>query len=113
MLLDNFSYLAKKRDEGRFNFLRADFVVQADNYREMPAFVRLVKSLGASRVTFSMVTDWGTWPKEVYETKCIWKQTHPEFEDFLTVLQDPTFSDPLVDMGNVTEYRAKAIERAA
>ncbi len=113
MLLENYKHLAAERKAGNLNWLRTDFVVQADNYKEMPDYVRLIKSMGADRIYFSMIVDWGTWPKDVFESKCVWKQTHPEFEAFLAVLQDPVFNDPMVDLGNVTEYHNKAIERLA
>lgn len=113
LLLENYTHLAEQRRAGKLNMLRTDFVVQADNFREMPDYVRLVKSIGADSVYFSMVVDWRTWSKEVYETKCVWKQTHPDFEEFLTVLQDPIFDDPIVDLGNVTEYRTRALQKMA
>ena len=108
MLLENVRFLSRRREEGFFKILRLDFVVQVDNYHEMPAFIRLAKSLKADRASFSMVTDWGTWPKEIYETKCIWKETHPEFAEFIRVLRDPVFSDPIVELGNLTEAHTLA-----
>ncbi len=111
MLIENIQFLSERRQEGLFKLLRLDFVVQLDNYREMPAFVKLAKSLGADCASFSMVTDWGTWPKEVYETKCIWKETHPEFHEFLEVLKDPVFSESIVELGNLTEAYTQAQQK--
>ena len=76
----------------------------------MAAFIQLGKRLNADRVFFSMVLDWGTWTPAMFREQCIWRQDHPEFEQFLEVLRDPTFDDPFVDLGNISEYRALALK---
>lgn len=110
-LLDNTARLGELRKTGELNMLRLDFVVQKANYREMPAFVELARTLGADQVAFSMVLDWGTWSISEYEKQCIWKQDHPEFGAFIEVLEDPVFDDPFVALGNLTEYRQMAKTR--
>jgi len=110
-LLDNTARLGDLRKTGELGMLRLDFVVQQANFREMPQFVALAKSLGADQVAFSMVLDWGTWSIAEYEKQCIWKQDHPEFDEFIAVLEDPVFDDPFVALGNITEYRAMARDR--
>lgn len=111
-LLDNTARLGELRKRGELNMLRLDFVVQKANYRDMPAFVALARSLGADQVAFSMVLDWGTWSIAEYEKQCIWKQDHPEFDNFMAVLEDPVFDDTFVALGNLTEYRNLAKEHA-
>jgi MoaA/NifB/PqqE/SkfB family radical SAM enzyme len=108
LLLENAKRLGELRNRGDLGLLRFDFVVQRANYREMPAFVALGKSLGADQVAFSMVLDWGTWSIAEYEKQCIWKQDHSEFEQFVAVLEDDVFDDPFVALGNITEYRELA-----
>lgn len=80
-----------------------DYVVQADNYQEMTEFVEFVKENFPTfdAINFSLVTDWGTWSPAVYEEKCIWKPSHPEFEKFQSVISDPMFTDPKINMGNI------------
>jgi hypothetical protein len=108
-LLANVARLGEARREGKLEFLRLDFVVQDVNFAEMPAFVRLGRSLGADEVAFSMVLDWGTWSQAQYQEKCIWKTDHPKFNEFLSVLKDPILDDPFVNLGNLTEYRKTAM----
>ena len=108
LLMENTARLGRLRESGELRFLRLDFVVQQANYREMAEFIQLGKKLNADRVTFSMVLDWGTWPPAVFREQCIWRQDHPEFEEFLELLRDPVFDDPFVDLGNISEYRALA-----
>jgi sulfatase maturation enzyme AslB (radical SAM superfamily) len=108
-LIQNVTFLGNRRREGRFKFLRLDFVVQSDNFMEMPAFVRLAKQLGADTACFSMILDWGTWPTEVFKTKCIWLESHPRFREFLNVLKAPELDDRIVELGNLTALRQRAL----
>lgn len=112
-LLANTRRLGELRRESRLKYLRLDFVVQKDNFTEMPRFIELGKALGADCVCFSMVLDWGTWKPAEYADKCIWKRDHPDFRSFMQVLKDPAFDDPRVYLGNLTEYRAQAVAGAS
>jgi len=108
-LMENLEFLGKKRAEGYLKFMRLDFVVQVDNFHEMPDFIALADKFGVDKIQFSMVTDWGTWPKEMYESKCIWKEDHPRFEEFIEVMKHPNFDNPRIMLGNVTAYRERAL----
>ena len=104
LLLENCKFLDTKTLEyPNFNMVY-DFVVQVDNYKEMRRYAKTIINnfSNAGSINFSLVTDWGTWPKEVYEQKCIWKDTHPEYNSLLDVLQDDIFKHPKVRLGNVT-----------
>ena len=108
-VIENIKFLSTKRKEGKFKWFRLDFVVQNVNFKEMPDFVELGKQLGVDQVYFSLVIDWGTWPKEEYEKQCVWKKSHHNFEDFLNMLKRPEFDDwPYVDLGNLSEYATQA-----
>lgn len=110
ILLENCKFLDKKRKEFPKFFINYDFVVQYDNYREMTDYIDLVidNFPNVGSISFSLVTDWGTWPKEVYEEKCIWKSTHPEHLNFLNILTDKRFLDKKVRLGNLTNLWKKA-----
>jgi len=110
LLLKNCKFLDNKVNEyPKFN-IAYDFVVQADNYREMRRYIRTIEKNfpNAGSINFSLVTDWGTWEKSIYESKCIWKDTHPDHDKLLKVLQDNIFSNPKVRLGNLTPIWKKA-----
>ena len=113
ILLENVRRLGRLRQSGELRFLRLDFVVQQANFREMGAFVQLARELGADRAAFSMVLDWGTWTREQYRHQCVWKTDHPEFEDFMQALRDPALGEEMVMLGNLTEYRQRALAASA
>ena len=110
LLIDNCKYLdAKSYDYNNFSVCY-DFVVQYDNYKEMRKYIRLIDKQfpNAESINFSLITDWGTWPKDVYEQKCIWKDSHPNHKELLVVLQDKIFKHPKVRLGNLTPIWKKA-----
>jgi sulfatase maturation enzyme AslB (radical SAM superfamily) len=110
LLLENCRFLDMQSSLfDKFN-VGYDFVVQKENYKEMKAFIELVLENfpNARKAQFALIVDWGTWPKEVYEDKCIWKETHPEHQEFLECLKDPIFSNPKVDLGNMKTLWKKA-----
>jgi pyruvate-formate lyase-activating enzyme len=89
-LLDNLEFLAKMRRAGEFRTLRLDFVVQALNFREMPAFVRLAESFGFDGVKFQMIRNWNTFTPAEYRKHDIGSPEHPGYADFLAILRDLT-----------------------
>ncbi|MFT5770011.1 MAG: sulfatase maturation enzyme AslB (radical SAM superfamily) [Lysobacterales bacterium] len=112
-LLDNSARMGELHKEGEVRLLRFDFVVQKANFREMIAFVQLIKGIGADRVCFSQLFDWGTWPKDQFLDQCVWNEDHPLYEEFMQVMRDPLFDDPFVDLGNMSEFRTQAMEKTA
>jgi sulfatase maturation enzyme AslB (radical SAM superfamily) len=102
-LCQNLRFLGRLRAEDRIDLLRLDFVVQALNFREMPAFVDLARSMGADGVHFLMLRNWGTFTPEEYRLRNVGSPNHPDHGAFLAVLADARMSSPFVDLGNVRE----------
>ena len=107
LLLENCKYLDSQVPDSKQLKVMFDFVVQYDNYKEMKDYVTLCLNTFKNiyRIHISLITDWGTWPSEIYKQKCIWSDSHPEYQQFLSELNDPIFDHPLVDMTNVTSIR--------
>lgn len=57
----NLAFFAALRREGRIGRLRLDFVVQAANFEEMPAFVAWARALGCDGVKFQRIRNWGAY----------------------------------------------------
>ncbi|OGS13032.1 MAG: hypothetical protein A2234_09520 [Elusimicrobia bacterium RIFOXYA2_FULL_58_8] len=110
-LMENMKFLAGLRRDNKSLFIRFNMVVQQRNFHEMPQFVKEFLGTLCDSVKFFFLNDWGTWASRAeYERQCIWKKTHPEFQDFLRVLRDPVFNNSMVDMGDVFEYRQIALD---
>lgn len=109
LLVENVKFLGQKRLENKIKILRLDFVVQDLNYQEMPHFVTLAKSFGGiDRVHFAMVVDWGTWDKETFNQRAIWRKGHPDLNSFMVILKSQELKDPIVQMTNLSSYFVEA-----
>lgn len=79
-LLDNVKWVKNYIDLNNLNTkLIADFVVQRDNYHEIPAFVDLCNQLGIKIINFQKMWNWGTWSQQEFEHKNIFDPLHPEY----------------------------------
>lgn len=101
-LLSNLEYISKIRDKEPTHFLlNLNMIVQADNYKEMIQLVELGNRIGVDNIGFTYMYNWGTFSQSEYEKKAIILQNHSEHSNLLTILKDPIFNNPSVDMGNL------------
>jgi len=111
ILMENIRMLSDFKNDRLFDFLRLDFVVQVQNYKEIPEAVMLAESLsGVDAVSFSIITDWGTWPREEYEKHAVWMESNEKYNDFIRTLRDPILKSPKCQLGNITEFHRIAHE---
>ena len=88
VLLENVRWVRTLLDtHGTSALLSADFVVQVDNYKEIPEYVKLCNSLGIDKIIFQKMWNWGTWPKDVFKEKNVYNPDHPEYADLLAVFK--------------------------
>jgi len=108
-LLRNLDFLAKRRAAGAIREFQLSFVVQAANFREMPAFVAMGKRLGVDRVRFALIRHWwrGMLPTKFPRAR-VWGESHPDHDAFLAVLRDPLIVDPVVWAGDLGPAIAEA-----
>lgn len=91
-LQTNLEGIGRRHRAGLIPEFQLNFVVQKMNYREMPDFVRMALHYGA-RVRFDPVhNQLGAFLDEQYAEANIYHPDHPEFEDFLRVLDDPVLT---------------------
>ncbi|MFK7740152.1 MAG: radical SAM protein [Planctomycetota bacterium] len=100
-LQQSLKLLGRLRREGAFRRLSLSFVVQANNWREMPAFVELARAVGADGVYFGELVQWW-FPRKVmglpigkvpvldhkeYARRAVHMPEHPEHREFVAQLQ--------------------------
>jgi pyruvate-formate lyase-activating enzyme len=107
-LLANLAFVKKLRDEGQISELEFSMVVQDQNFREMPEFVRLGQAFSADLISFQMIRRRDIFSTEEFEAAFIGNPTHPNYQEFLAVLKSPELTAPGVHMGNVLAYVEKA-----
>jgi len=74
-------------------------VVQANNYRQMPAFIELARNYNASAY-FSQLVNWGTFCRREFNQRAVHQSGHPEHEAFLSILRKISNLDD-VDLGSL------------
>jgi molybdenum cofactor biosynthesis enzyme MoaA len=103
-LLANLAFVRRLRESGEIAELEFSMVVQARNFREMPAFVALGRSFGADAVSFQMIRKRDIFSALEFEAAFIAAPDHADHQEFLEVLSDPALAAPGVRMGNVLAY---------
>jgi glycosyltransferase involved in cell wall biosynthesis len=111
-LLERLAFIAELRKTGPLTYLEIHMTVQANNYREMPGFVRLGREHNCDRVSFHQLLDWGSFSPEEYAARAIQLKSHPEHRAFLELLQHPRLDDPIVYLSNLTSLKQSSGEIA-
>ncbi len=65
--------------------IKASFVVQSTNYKEMGVFTTLMKKIlkEKAKIFFGKINNWGTFTNEEFNNIKIWDTNHPEHGQFL------------------------------
>ena len=100
-LLKNLEFISLLRKRGPLEHAKISMVVQSNNYMEMPEFVHLGKQYNFDVVYFSKLMNRGTFLKAEYRDRAIHLPDHPRNSDFIDVLKNDIFRDPIVHLGNV------------
>jgi hypothetical protein len=87
-LLDNCRFVKKLIDANGLTIaLRADYVIQLDNYQEIPQFVDTVLGLGFDGIGLTRMWNWGTWPDEEFARLNVTDSAHPKHQELLDILE--------------------------
>jgi len=104
ILTKNLEMLSELRRENKIEKMTLNFVVQRENFIEMPDFVRFGEKLGVDRINFQRMYDWGVMPAKEYRYKCMVKENKYLDYELWKVLQDPIFKNPIVDLRILQRY---------
>ncbi len=103
-LLKNLTMLGDLHRKHQIRNFAINFVVQRDNFRDMPAFVELGRSLGADRVNFQRLNNLGTFTPQEFLEHCLIIENKYLAYELWCLLQDPIFKDPIVDLKILQRY---------
>jgi MoaA/NifB/PqqE/SkfB family radical SAM enzyme len=81
-IIENLESAKQLKKRYGFEFI-LHFVVQAENYQEMPAIVALAEKYGADRIWLNKITNWNTFKDFKY--KNVADPTHPEYRLYLDI----------------------------
>ena len=83
-IIENLESAKQLKKRYGFKFI-LHFVVQAENYQEMPAIVELAEKYGADRIWLNKITNWNTFKD--FESKNITDPAHPDYLSYLKIAQ--------------------------
>ena len=93
----NLDFVRRLRHEGRLLDLSTNYVVQANNFREVIPFARLAIEHEIDHVNFYFLRNWGTFSPSDYQARAVHLPAHPDHSELRAVLSDPRLTgDPRV-----------------
>jgi hypothetical protein len=98
VLMENLQVMAAMRRAGKIARFQINFVVQADNFRELPEFYALGDRLGVDSFWLQRLTNYGAFSEPVFAKADVTSPLHPDHAELLAILRQPFMSDPRVDM---------------
>jgi len=98
VLMENLELIARMRAAGEIRRLQINFVVQAENFRELPEFIALGDRLGVDSFWLQRLTNYGAFTEPVFEKADVTSPLHPEHGELLAILRQPFMNDPRIDM---------------
>lgn len=102
-LLENLEFIRELRKSGPLEWVCISMVVQENNFKEMPDFVRLCKRFNFDTVYFSQLVNYGAYDDEEFKNRAIHFPAHPKYSEFINILKHEILKEPLVLLGNLTE----------
>lgn len=92
---ENMRYLGKMKQGGRIQSFAFNFVVQRENYREMPSFARMcLEEFHADKIKFSKVFNWGYYTDEEFQNITMFDHNNEMKSELQEVVRDEIFKRP-------------------
>jgi tetratricopeptide (TPR) repeat protein len=97
-LMKNLELIAEMRRSESIRRFEINFVVQEENYREIPEFVELGTRLGVDSIWFQRLTNYGAYAEGAFAKADVTSPAHPKHPELLDILRSPVMSHPAIDM---------------
>jgi MoaA/NifB/PqqE/SkfB family radical SAM enzyme len=97
-LLRNLEYIGELRRANLIPAFELNFVVQRDNFREMLEFADLGEQVGADRLWFQRLVNYGSYDAPTFAQLDVASPRHPDHEELLALLRTPRLRSPAINM---------------
>jgi wyosine [tRNA(Phe)-imidazoG37] synthetase (radical SAM superfamily) len=98
ILMKNLELMADMRRSGSIRRFQVNFVVQEENYREIPEFVELGTRMGVDGIWFQRLTNYGAYTEAAFARADITSPSHPQHTELLKILRSHGMSHPAIDI---------------
>jgi len=82
-IIENLEFVSSIKSKYNFKF-RIHFVVQAENYKEIPAIIELAEKYSADNVWLNKITNWNTFTN--FEDRNVMNPGHKKYKEYIKVL---------------------------
>ncbi len=110
-LIKNIQHLDRsvlQKELPRLTSWQLNFIVQNENYEEIPNFLAWVFELPSKpHIWFNLIDDWGHLGRSQFNQKAIWKTSHPKHQDFLQTLTQIPKEHPQIMKSNLMRFYAR------
>src|SRR6266851_874189 len=89
ILIKNLDLIAEMRRSRSLRRFQINFVVQEENYREIPEFVALGTRLGVDSIWFQRLTNYGAFAEGAFAKADVTSPLHPKHTELLDILRSP------------------------
>lgn len=110
-LLKNLEFIGELKKNDKIKLFFINFVVQANNYKEIKPFIDLGLKYGCDLIEFQCIENWGTYSPKAFKKVAVHMKSHPEHKEFLKVLNDPILADPAVCTYKLLEFMPGYIKK--
>ena len=87
-----------------------NMIIQKGNFRDMKQYIlNQLKYASKPLISAIPIIQWGHILDLKFEDMAIWKPTHPQYGEFVDMLQDPIFDNPLFDFQDLEFFRHGAL----
>ncbi|MDX6404219.1 MAG: hypothetical protein QOH70_1674 [Blastocatellia bacterium] len=98
ILMRNLELIAEMRRSGSIPHFQINFVVQEENYREIPEFIELGTRLGVDSIWLQRVTNYGAYAEGAFAKADVTSPTHAKHPELLDILRSPVMNHPAINM---------------
>jgi len=104
ILTKNLTMLGELRRRKKINFFQINFVVQRENFVEMPDFIELGRTLSVDKIQFQRLNSRAHINDKEFNKLCLIINNEYLDYELWKVLQNPIFNDPIVDLKGLQRY---------
>jgi MoaA/NifB/PqqE/SkfB family radical SAM enzyme len=98
-LQEALAFMQQLREQGEFRKFHFNYVVQEDNFREMPEFVRMAKKYSVDKVFFAPFQKTGVHIEDAeYNRQAVYLKGHPDHQEYREILARDIMQDPIVSV---------------
>jgi MoaA/NifB/PqqE/SkfB family radical SAM enzyme len=85
-LLKNLKFLSELRAANDDFLIASDFLIQADNFRELTDYVKLADSYGFDHIRIQHLWNWDTWDQDTFNGKNVFDPKHPDHAELMKII---------------------------